>query len=94
METLITRIADFSIGFAALSLLALTFYQTFRQERQEKKEKDSRQDELEKEFREYLIGQGKEHHEIIMRNTEAFERFSKVMEKQYQIMEQLLNRIK
>ncbi len=78
-ETVISNIADYSVSFATLVFMIYFMYIFFKHERNDRRDKDKQQNEVEKEFREYLIRQGQEHHRIIEKNTEAYEKLIDVL---------------
>jgi len=68
------------------TIAALIFFIYFlikdtKQKEKERDVKDLQQNAIEKEFRDYVIKQTTEHHHILIKNTEAFEKMISLIDK-------------
>ncbi len=68
------------------TIAALIFFIYFlikdtKQKEKERDTKDNQQNMIEKEFRDYVIKQTTEHHNILLKNTEAFEKMISLIDK-------------
>ena len=81
MEDFLTN-AYTQFGAMALTLALMFFFskQMFREQINMLREKNREQRELEAYIREYMSKQNAEHHQIISRNTEAFERLIEILQ--------------
>ncbi len=74
MKNILDIVITQSPTFAILVFMLYYVIQDRKATQHKEEKKDSMQNAIEKEFREYLIEQGKEHHIIINRNTDAYEK--------------------
>ncbi len=66
---------------AALIFLINFLIKDTKQKEKERDTKDNQQNMIEKEFRDYVIKQTTEHHNILLKNTEAFEKMISLIDK-------------